>query len=424
VTKGLLLDPRRGRPSASSMYRLKECSGAHALSAWVKANGYFVPTNPWAMAGTRIHQWLALQLFAQNSTERYAAFSKIDQSLHSDERTTTQQCADLRDEILSEWNPAWTGYDKNTGFKLIIEQRFWSELGKFSGQPDLIVIDELNERAIVLNYKTGRIEAEPAADNMQLRAEVVLLHEAYPTLKEIQAAIVEPLVDWESERVIYLPETLRQAREEILTILDSVRFRANVRRAGPWCVYCPGRVYCREALDYVERIPNFPALRTTDKLNTNGESRAEFNLEKMFRELPRGESGSILWRRLKFAEKLLEAIVQTYERILESEPGALPGFILPAEGKKRRRVINPAKLKTALVAYMTPEEVDGCADYSLAQIERHYKIKFDVSEARAKADIETATKDAISLTHDRPFIRPLTKKEREAEAAQGPALKQ
>ena len=65
---------------------------------------------------------------------------------------------------------------------------------------------------------------------------------------------------------------------------------------------------------------------------------------------------------------------------------------------------------------MNAEEVDGCADYSLAQIERHYKIKFDISEARAKADVEAATKDAVMVTHDRPFIRPLTKKEREQAA--------
>ena len=399
MTKNLLLDPRRGRPSASMMYRLKECSGAFALAQWIKANGSFVPTNAAAAIGTRIHRWLALEIFAQNSADTYAKFARIDQSFSNGDRATAIKCTEIRNELLKAWNPAWTTYDKMTGFELMIEQRLWSE-HMFSGQPDLIVIDEVEARAIVLNYKTGRIEAQAAADNMQLRTEAVLLHETRPDLTEIQGAIVEPLVSWDSERVSYDAEALSRAREEILSILDEANFHSAVRRAGPWCTYCEARLYCREALDYVT-VPNL-------------------SVEKAIVELPRGEDGTRLWEKIKLAKKILADLETAYTRIMEEQGDSLPGYILPAQGHERRIVPYPTKLKEALAEYLSGDEVDGCAQFFLTKIKELLGLKYKINGKELDSLFNKLTRDAVSVAHDAPFIRPMTKKEREAIAETAP----
>jgi PD-(D/E)XK nuclease superfamily len=400
----LVFDPRRGLPSASSMARLKECPGSLALSNYVKREGYFVPTNIYANLGIRIHRRLASDFQANNSTDQ----------LDETEEDLCEKCRQLRDSLIADW----LGLNAQPP-DFFAEVRLWYRNGDipvFSGQPDLIVLDRSGKRGLLLDYKTGRSQPEPIADNHQLRAEVVLLKHTLPKLEEIEAAIIEPWVSWESIRVSYSGEAFKQAEQEILSICDAAAFGQSERHAGEWCRYCSGRVYCKEAFAYIEKIPSFPAVNR-DSLDDEGLSKAKFDIETLFRDLPRGPRGAEIWRRLKIAEKLLEAITQTYLKILETDPDALPGFILPKEGRERRIVPYPAKLKAALAEYLTGDEIDGCAQYYPGQIEKLFGMKHKVSGKELEHRFAELTEGTIEVLHDRPFIRELTKREREQNAA-------
>jgi hypothetical protein len=383
-------DPRKGLPSASMIHRLQNCPGSLALTAELKKSGKYIEIpSPFAESGTRIHRWIALE-YLPPSPERTAAV----EALSSAEARTAFKCVELKRDLLN----AWTGPSCDNSYEFLVEQRLWFRAGlwpRFSGQPDFVAIDRTNRRALILNFKTGRKEADESADNLQLRTEVVLLKHNHPDLEEIQAAIIEPLVSWDSVRVQYAGDALIQAEKEILGIVDRAELEPTKRIAGTWCQYCPARANCREALDYVEGVPN-PTL-----------------MKDVIFELPRGERGVQLWERIKVAKKLLETLEKTYTAILESEPDALPGYILPAEGKERRSVPYPAKLKAALAEYLTSEEIDGAASFHLTKIEEVLGLKHHLAGKDLERLFEKLTKNAVTIGHDAPWIRPLTKRERE-----------
>jgi len=379
-------DPRRGLSSASIMYRVANCSGSETLILSLREVGKYYELPSLAIAsGNRIHNYLefeGLGLSAQAED-----FFKV---LNTEERAVSRKAVEIRNSLVDEF--LGNGSQK----EIIVEKRFWYRQHlrpRFSGQPDFIAIKD--RRALIVNYKSGRVEAEPAADNLQLRTEAVLLKHNRPELEQIIASIVEPLVSWESEAVAYDQKDLARAEQEILAFVDRAQWNRETRVAGVWCRYCNARAHCREALAYIN---SFPSPRP----------------ENLISELPRGDAGTQLWEKIKVAKKLLETLEQTYTRILEDEPSALPGYILPRQGRPRRIVPFPAKLKEALSKYLTGDEVDGCANFNLTKIEELIGIKHRVlDKAELKQLFAALTKDVLSVIHDTPFIRPMTKRERE-----------
>jgi Protein of unknown function (DUF2800) len=379
-------DPRRGLPSASAMWQVANCPGRQTLVNALRAAGkhYELPA-PAATRGIRIHQFLAqgcpYELAGELSNEELMIAYRVDE---------------IRNEIVKQWDD---GRDPADG-SIMIEERLWYRQGltvRFSGQPDYVY--RRKKRALILNFKTGRKEAMPAADNLQLRTEIVLLKHLYPELTEISGAIVEPLVTWEPERVQYKEADLAKAEAQILHFVDIATWNRDERVAGPWCTYCPARAYCREALDYVQSIPN---------------------PEGIIKELPRGEDGARLWEKIKLAKQMLETLEATYEQILEEEPGALPGYILPKEGRARRQVVDPAKLKESFAPYLSSEELDGCAEFRLGAIEKLLAAKHRIDMPREAAKlVSELAQGAVAIVHDKPFIRPLSKVERKAALSDG-----
>ena len=265
---------------------------------------------------------------------------------------------------------------------------------RFSAQPDVVFIDRAGKRALVLNFKTGRKESQPEADNLQLRTEIVCLWQNEPELARIDGAIIEPLVSWDNERVTYDLEALRQAENEILAIVDRALWNSHERFAGAWCVHCPARANCPEARRYVESIPT---------------PRPGHELW----ELPRGGAGTELWLKIQNAEKILKSLEAAYEKILEDDPNALPGLILPKEGRARRIFPYPAKLKAALAEWLTSEEIDACSEYHVAKIQEVFGLKHKLEGKKLSEKFWSLTEEVVEVLHDRPFVRPLTKRERE-----------
>jgi hypothetical protein len=300
----------------------------------------------------------------------------------------------LRIERFNQWIRDTERYES------IVEQRFWYRTGffpRFSGQPDYLAIDRRNRRAFLVNFKTGRLEAQEAADNLQLRTETVLVKHNFPELEQITATIVEPLVSWQNESVIYTDGHFQTAEAQILEIVARTEFERDHRVAGTWCVHCPAKAHCRQAIDYVQSLP-------------------ALNPEKAIVELPRGEPGVQLWERIKVAKKLIETLEKSYTRILEDEPDALPGYLLPKEGRERRYVPYPDKFKAALGAYLNPDEIDGAATFHLTKIQEIFGLKHHLEGKELEQLFTKLTKEVVSVRYDEPFIRPLRKREREAAA--------
>jgi hypothetical protein len=388
-------DPRKGLPSASSMFRLSNCPGSLELISVLKKSGKYIEIpSPYAESGTRIHRWLYFEALGASALADLAEAAK---AMSTAELATAQKCAELRSGLLSQWAPL-----EGNQYEWILEKRLWFRAGlwpRFSGQQDFAVIDRTtNARAFLTDYKSGRKEAQEAADNLQVRTGAILLKEAEPTLEEIDGSITEPLVSWDPIRVRYTNASLLEAKKEILGIVDRAERESTKRVAGTWCGLCPARANCREALDYVESVRN-PTL-----------------MKDAIMELPRGERGVQLWEKIKVAKKLIETLEKTYTAILETEPGALPGYILPAEGKERRVVPYPRKLKDALAQYLTDDEIDGAASFHLTKLQEVLGLKHHIEGKELEKLFDKLTSNAVTIGHDAPFIRPTTRREKEANA--------
>jgi hypothetical protein len=365
------------------MWRLANCPGSQSLITSLRQVGkYYELPNLDAQSGLEMHDWLAVQALGRTMQP-----GDLINGLSADQRTVTKKAVEIREQLINDWLGGRSAPDNQP----IVEKRFYYRQRltvRFSGQPDFILID--STRALNINYKTGRKEAQAVADNLQLRTEIVLLKHNFPFLTEITAAIDEPFVTWDPELVLYMGEDLLKAEAQILAFVDRADWEREVRVAGPWCEYCPARAYCREARLYIETIPN-PAL---------------------IEELPRGQEGAILWRKLKVAKKLLDDWEAAYEKMLEAEPDALPGYVLPERGRARRRVLDPAKFKEALQEYLSGSEIDGCADYWVSRIEELLGIKHKIEGKELAALFKELTKDAITVTFDTPYIQKVTKREK------------
>lgn len=374
-------DPRRGLPSASAMLRLSLCPGSHALIEALKARGLFYePYDPDREAGNRFHAWLAD--ITRGSPDK--------RELAEDELGTAQKAVELRQELVLAWAG---GALSSVQTEIIVERRFWYPSrwnGRFSGQLDFAIMDFGTRRALVINYKSGRKDAQPAADNLQLRAEVVLLKAAFPVLESIEGAVVEPWVRWDPVRVKYAGAALQEAAGEILAIADRALWDIEHRFAGDHCFHCPARAHCQEARNYIANLYQLAVKQGRGLV-----------------ELPLGARGSEIIENIKTVREMLSAMEAEYKRVLADKPDALAHHYLH-DGRALRSVTNIKAARERLAQVIDADEFEACLDASVAKLEKAFakkkglklKLKQKVGE-KAFADYMGAL---VQIEHAEPYI--------------------
>jgi RecB family exonuclease len=228
------IDERGGLPSASSMQRIIECPASLPLTNRLRAEGV-LPAD-WgsqdADRGTRIHALLAayatgLSLPKADPDEAEEALKLWMQTQHLIEQTFG---------------------DDPAGVEMVIEERIWLENSNgqriASGQFDFIAVDAFNNRALVIDYKTGRGEVSPAAENYQLFFAAVVIREVFD-VSNIRGAIIQTgaaanVADYQTPDLDFFLEQIdtalaRQSRDPF-----EVGFRPSESR----CKYCPARLVC------------------------------------------------------------------------------------------------------------------------------------------------------------------------------------
>lgn len=173
-------DERNGLPSASKMQRVAACAWSHIAESTCPSG----ETNEAAESGRKIHAVLGLEAEPETLTAA--------------ELETAEMCQRQAEELQA----AWQGAEENPHIVVMREQRLWLNKGafvtvkphgasRFSGQADLVVFDRANQRALVIDYKTGRGEQTDAVDNAQLASLAVLVAN-YLDVDDIRVAIVQP----------------------------------------------------------------------------------------------------------------------------------------------------------------------------------------------------------------------------------------
>jgi hypothetical protein len=374
------------------MYASSQCPGKNALVAKLEGRGLiFEAPYPDRDAGLRIHAYLAARALDPGANRETLA-QKFQ--LTPADLKTALKCEELRDALLADW-AGFSADNVRSLSDLIIERRLWYPnrwAGRFSGQPDYILIK--GGEALIVDYKSGRKEAMPAADNLQLRAYAVLLKAARPSLESISAAIVEPWVTWQPERVKYDQAALERAATEIEGIVEATVTKAGERHAGAWCDYCPARGHCQEARDYVAAV-------------------YKFGISRGLAELPLGEKGSKVIEDIKAVRAILDQMEACYKQLLIEDPNCLAEHGLH-DGRLIQSLIDIAQARERLRgAGLTDAEIDGCATFWPGKLKEKFIAKKVLPEKAGEKQFGDLLDGLIEEKRGEPYITKLSKKERE-----------
>jgi CRISPR/Cas system-associated exonuclease Cas4 (RecB family) len=206
------------KPSASKLSRYAECPGAFHLEASLPTGESSAAAN----LGTQVHAHLAGE-----KVELCEEGAQIAERCH-------QQYLEIRDRIIGD-EPITAS---------VVEERLW--FGKdWSGAIDRI--DFFGDSALLVDYKTGRLEVDHASENLQLRAYAVLVAEHYKSVRTVYAAVIQPHTG-APHGTMYDEDDLAQAREEITGIIAATLKPDAPRKPSPEaCKYCRALAICPEA---------------------------------------------------------------------------------------------------------------------------------------------------------------------------------
>lgn len=353
--KKFLFDERGGLPSASKIESYFLCKGKYAAELAFPENE---KSSEDAEKGNRIHEYLA------------HGIPKLGDSDHK----LAERCQDQVGVLLEKWNK------KNVD--AFVEKRYWlspEDEGLFSGKVDLAYIAEDNE-AYIIDYKTGRNEAEESSSNWQLRALAVLLFINFPEIKNIRVAIVQPMVNNNPEACLYEERSLQIARMELLNLLEEIQPR-NFPRRTPGelqCKYCKARGNCPEALNIFDTI-EIPTSRVIT-----------------------AETYSLLLKRCNIAEGIIEQLRNRAKELISD------GFKIPdwemKKGAAPRKVDFVADAFHKMNGYVTADEFLKCCKVSVADLQTVIKKKEDLTEELAKKRIEVLLGETMYKSQNAPSL--------------------
>ena len=348
------MDERNGKPSASGFSRLALCPGSWNLEATLPPQ----EENKYMALGTAVHAVLAGQ-------------AEFD--------TLTEDGQDIATRCLSQFSEMIGQLDLGERTKEVIEERFWYD-DLFSGAIDRI--DFFGDTAVVTDYKTGRVAQSGAAENYQLRAYAVLVKKAYPELKTILVAIIQPLAAGKTIAE-YNEEDLARAEEEIVGIIRASQKHDAIRTPSPdACKWCRAKSICPEVRGThkeLEVVSNSVVPQLSNEEILAIDEKAEVVLD--FIEEVRKEMKARMIAGQQFAGRSL------------------------TEGRKVRSVSDTQSIISALAGIVEQSDVLACTKVSVTALEKAFAKSKGLKGKEAKEKFEDSLGWLIETTTGEPSIK-------------------
>ena len=349
-----MTDERNGKPSASGFSRLALCPGSWNLEQTIPPQ----EENKYMALGTAVHAVLAGQ-------------AEFD--------TLTEDGQDIATRCLSQFSEMIGQLDLGERTKEVIEERFWYD-DLFSGAIDRI--DFFGDTAVVTDYKTGRVAQSGAAENYQLRAYAVLVKKAYPELKTILVAIIQPLAAGKTIAE-YNEEDLARAEEEIVGIIRASQKHDAIRTPSPdACKWCRAKSICPEVRGThkeLEVVSNSVVPQLSNEEILAIDEKAEVVLD--FIEEVRKEMKARMIAGQQFAGRSL------------------------TEGRKVRSVSDTQSIISALAGIVEQSDVLACTKVSVTALEKAFAKSKGLKGKEAKEKFEDSLGWLIETTTGEPSIK-------------------
>ena len=292
----------------------------------------------------------------------------------------TEEGQDIATRCLSQFSELIGQLDLGERTKEVIEERFWYD-DLFSGAIDRI--DFFGEdTAVVTDYKTGRVAQSGAAENYQLRAYAVLVKKAFPQLKTILVAIIQPMAGPKTIAE-YNEEDLAKAEEEIVGIVTASQSNDAIRTPSPdACKWCRAKSICPEvrgAHKELEVISSSVVPRLSNEEILAVDEKAEVVLD--FIDEVRKEMKARMMAGQQFAGRSL------------------------TEGRKTRSVTDALAVISALAGVVEQSDILSCSKLSVTSLEKVYAKARGLKGKDAKQQFEDALGWLIETTTSEPSIK-------------------
>ena len=332
-------DERAGYPSASEYDRLLRCRASYQLSRRAHVLGQVA------------HEWSPA---AEAGTRKHLASTQGPEILSEGEREDWEICQRKREEFIK----TWLGPAAAAGFSSVMKERLWLRRGirpLLTGKPDEIL--KARSRAAVLDLKYGRHRVADPGDNVQLSIYALLVSREDDATQEVTCQILSPHFDFKP--FTYGRAELDQLYESVEMVINSLSDPCEPV-PGAHCQFCPARLIC-------------PAAR----------NEAENAALAGVAQLPLGEPAANLLTQIRRANALFKEIESYYRRLLEREPGAIPGWAL-VPGDLRRSIDDPAGAHAHMAELFSVQEFLACCSVSIPELERAWVKKKGQPAGQAK----------------------------------------
>jgi hypothetical protein len=352
-------DERAGLPSASEYDRLLACRASYLLSRKAHALGQVAhETSPAADLGTRKH----------------LASVEGPEILSPKERGDWESVQRKRDEFIKGWA-------NGAPFNSVKEERLWLRRGirpLLTGKPDEVL--KAGSRAAICDSKFGNYRVADPSDNVQLSIYALLASREDEGIEEVTVQILSPYYDFEP--FTYTRADLDRLHQSVLVVLGSLSDPGDPV-PGTHCQFCPARLIC-------------PAARSEAQTAT---------LAKGI-ELPLGEPAALLLSQTKRAQALFKEIEGFYKRVLEREPGAVPGWGLEP-GAVRRSIDDPVAALERLIETFSVSEFVACCTPSLPDLEWAWATKNKLAANQARDSLKRLLGDLLVEKRNAPSLKPI-----------------
>lgn len=372
-----ITDERGAMPSASRMTRIFNCPASFKLNLMETPE-----TSDAAKEGTLLHRAMELSIKSKSPAEA-KELSEIDEQLNDEQKTAIMFA-------LKVVQPLTMRIDHFT-----TERRLWANSKLFSGQGDLILFDK-PEHAIIIDYKFGHGEVEPAERNYQLAAMAVLIADNYREIKSVEAVIIQPRALERSKRITkceYNERDIDSARVAITNACKEATATAQPRqKCGYWCNYCPSAYRCKAAQEEI-------AKQYTLAVSTPTLAIGKHNAVEMF------EKATVV-------KKLCDEILKRVKEWVSANPDHGTELVL-TEGARRAKVGNAAQVFEAVESVgITPAEFVGVCDVGLTKLLTLYHAKRKLAnekQTKKASDLEVKdlleSKGLLTYTQTAPTLK-------------------
>lgn len=358
-------DPRQGLPSASGMYRLAACSGSWQLEQRCPAE----PESDAAAEGTLIHKALSKEIGYD--------------TLNDDQQWCYNQCRDQELILVNQ-------FFGDATIQEIREKRYWYEGADnkplFSGQPDVVYLKD--DKALVIDYKTGRIPVDTAAGNWQLRSLALAVWFNHIEVEEVIAAIIQPRTSAVPTVVKYDFDAINQTAFDMEPLFADV-FATNAPFvAGDHCKWCRGKSICPELQNVA--LATIPVQITVPE-----------HIKATVPQLVGEELATIL-PKVEVAQMYIDA-VKAHAKQLLIEGGTIAGYELK-QGSTRREIVDPAGAFQAVSDMISAADFAGCCTVKIGELEEIYTKATGLKKKDAKTALAEVLGDTLTTKQSAPVL--------------------